>query len=83
MARYAVHDGTTVRNVIVAESQEIAEQVTGLAAIATTGMPWIGWTLDGSEWRPPMPTDGVWVWDDAAGEWIDVTPNPEPDPPAE
>lgn len=83
MARYAVHDGTTVHNVIVAESQEIAEQVTRLAAIETTGVPWIGWTLHGDEWRPPIPTEGVWEWDDTAAEWIGVTPEPEPEPVAE
>lgn len=80
MANYAIHDGTTVVNVIVAESAEIAEQVTGLTALETTGVPWTGWTLHGDAWRPPMPeSPGMWEWDEAAQEWVDVTPDPEPE----
>lgn len=79
MATFAVHDGTTVRNVIVADSAAIAEAVTALTAIETDGVPWIDWTLHGDEWRPPMPTEGVWEWDEATHGWIDVTPEPEPD----
>lgn len=56
MARFAVYDGVTVRNVIVAESQEIAEDVTSLSAVETTGVPWIGWVLVDGEWvAPPEP----------------------------
>lgn len=56
MADYAVHDGTTVLNVIVADSAEIAEQVAGLTALETNGSPWIGWTLVDGEWiAPPEP----------------------------
>jgi len=71
MAKYAVHDGTTVVNVIVANSREIAEDVTGLNAVETDGVPWSGWTLHGDEWRPPMPTEGVWVWDEDTREWVE------------
>lgn len=56
MPDFAIHDGTTVQNVIVADSQEIAEEVTGLSAVETEGEPWIGWTLDGGVWvAPPQP----------------------------
>ena len=76
---FAVISGNTVVNVIVADSQEIAEEVTGLSAVETEGEPWLGWTMHGNEWRPPMPTVGVWEWDEATHGWIDVTPEPEPD----
>ena len=55
MPNYAVHDGSTVRNVIVAESLEIAESVSGLQALETTGQPWIGWVMQDGEWVPPAP----------------------------
>jgi hypothetical protein len=56
MADFAIHDGSTVVNVIVADSQEIAEEVTGLSAVETTGEPWIGWTLSDGVWvAPPQP----------------------------
>jgi hypothetical protein len=73
MPNYAVHDGTTVLNVIVAESMEIAEGATNLTAVETTGVPWIGWTLYGEEWRPPQPYPS-WEWAD--GAWTAPTPQP-------
>ena len=75
MTNFAIYSGTTVMNVIVATSLEIAEEVTGMSAVETTGIPWIGWTLHGDEWRPPMPTtEGIWEWNDTTHEWIDTTP---------
>lgn len=84
MSDYALHDGNVVSNVIVAQSQAAADYVAGaLTALETDGVPWIGWTLHGDEWRPPMPDGGAWEWDDDAGEWVDVTLEPEPEPDAE
>lgn len=54
MTNYAIHDGQTVVNVIVAESAEIAEEVTGMNAVATDGVPWLGWTLIDGEWLAPV-----------------------------
>lgn len=54
MSNYALHDGATVLNVIVADSEEVAEAVTGLSAIETDGVPWIGWTLADGEWVAPQ-----------------------------
>lgn len=52
MPDFAIHDGSTVVNVIVADSVEIAEQVTGMSAFQmVNGLPGIGWTL----------VDGVWI----------------------
>jgi hypothetical protein len=55
MANFAIHDGSTVVNVIVADSAEIAEQVTGLQAIETAGQPWTGWIYKDGEWVEPTP----------------------------
>ena len=55
MPDFALHDGSTVQNVIVADSQEIAEEVTGLSAVETVGEPWIGWTLIDGVWTAPEP----------------------------
>lgn len=67
MPNFAIHDGTTVLNVIVADSQEIAQKVTGLSAIETEGQPWIDWTKDGNSWRPPSPY-ASWTWNGTAWE---------------
>lgn len=72
MPKFAVHNGVCVLNVIVADSQTVAEEVTGLNAVETEGEPWIGWTLHGDEWRPPMPPDGVWEWDATAHAWVEI-----------
>jgi hypothetical protein len=53
MANYAIYSGGTIMNVIVADSQEVAEQVTGMFALETDGVPWIGWTLIDGEWVAP------------------------------
>ena len=53
MANFAIHDGLTVVNVIVAETAEIAEQVTGMSAFETDGHPWIGWTFVDGVWTAP------------------------------
>lgn len=62
MANFAIHDGVRVVNVIVADTAEIAEEVTGLVAVETNGEPWVDWMLHGAEWRPPAPFPS-WVWD--------------------
>lgn len=66
MSNYAIHDGKKVINVIVAESLEIAESITGLNAIETTGEPWIEWTLEEEGWRKPSPYPS-WIW--SGSEW--------------
>lgn len=56
MANYAISDGTTIVNVIVADTQDVAEAVTGMTAIESSGVPWLGWTLVNGEWTaPPEP----------------------------
>lgn len=55
MPNYAIHENGLVVNVIVAESQEIAETVAGLPAIQTAGEPWLGWRLVDDAWVAPEP----------------------------
>jgi hypothetical protein len=77
MPNFAVHDGTTVQNVIVADSLEIAETITGLSAVETTGAPWISWTLDEQGWvtddPAPFPS---WEWDYEAARYVAPVPDP-------
>lgn len=57
MANYAVIKDGIVTNVIVAESQEIAESVTGLTCIEyqlEPGAPGIGWAYDGTDFSAPV-----------------------------
>lgn len=61
MANYAISNGSKIINVIVADSQEIAEEATGMTAIETSGEPWIDWTLESEGWRRPSPYPS-WIW---------------------
>lgn len=73
MSNYAISDGTKIVNVIVADSQEIAEQITGMTAIESSGEPWINWTLEEEGWRRPSPFPS-WTWD--GSEWQPPIPMP-------
>jgi hypothetical protein len=54
MATYAVIDNGLVVNVILADSQEIAEQCNpGLTCVELTEGSGIGWTYDGSTFIEP------------------------------
>ena len=57
MANYAVIKDGIVTNVIVADSQEIAESVTGLTCVELQlepGAPGIGWSYDGTDFSAPI-----------------------------
>jgi hypothetical protein len=57
MANYAVIKDGIVTNVIVAESQEIAESVTGLTCVEIQqepGAPGIDWAYDGTDFSAPV-----------------------------
>lgn len=57
MARYAVIKDGTVNNIIVADSKEIAESVTGLTCIEfqlEPGAPGVGWTYNGTDFTAPV-----------------------------
>ena len=59
MAVWLVHDGTTIVNAVLADTQQIAEDVTGLDVIPASvdGVPWIGWILVNGEWVEPPPPE--------------------------
>jgi len=56
MATFAVIDNNTVTNVIVADTKEIAEQVTSLICVEYTeeNPAAIGWTYNGSTFEAPI-----------------------------
>ena len=57
MANYVVIKNGVVDNVIVADTQAIAEEVTGLTCVEiehVPGAPGIGWTYDGAEFAAPV-----------------------------
>jgi hypothetical protein len=51
---YAVITGNTVNNVIVADTEEIAIDVTNSEVLETTGEPWIDWTRTDGVWSAPI-----------------------------
>lgn len=59
MANYAVIQNDKVTNVIVADSKEIAEEVTGLVCIEYTqeNLAGIGWVYDGTNFTTPEVTE--------------------------
>ena len=60
-------------NIIRPEHDDVAE-ITNVAP-----RPGVGWSVEAEGYRRPQPGPS-WEWDEAAQEWIDVTPEPEPDP---
>ena len=57
MANYAVIKDGIVSNVIVADTQTIAGEVTGLTCVEIEhepGSPGIGWSYDGAEFTAPV-----------------------------
>jgi hypothetical protein len=50
---FAIIKDDKIINVILADSKEIAEEVTGLEALETSGEPWIDWTRSGDTWIKP------------------------------
>jgi len=56
MATFAVMSGNSVSNIIIADTKEIAEQVTSSVCIEYTeeSPTGIGWTYDGTNFVPPI-----------------------------
>lgn len=80
---FAILDDGVVTNTIVADD-EFAALISGehSAVIDITDYkprPGIAWTFNGDEWRPPMPTEGAWEWDETTHEWVEVIPAPSPE----
>lgn len=77
MADFAIVEDGKVVNVIVADSEQIAEAMTGLDVLPVIdGAPGIGWTLEVDGWRSPFPFPS-WSWDGTT--WTPPSPMPEPD----
>lgn len=57
MATYAIVENNLVRNIIVADTLEIAQEVTGKTCIEynDTNPAGIGWTYDGEKFVAPQP----------------------------
>jgi hypothetical protein len=55
MAIFALVKNNKIVNVIVADSKEISESVSGYESIETTGQPWIGWERIDGVWVNPSP----------------------------
>ena len=55
MTNYLVIENNKVINVIVADTAEIATEVTGKEVIeSTSSEPWIDWTRSGDTWIAPV-----------------------------
>ena len=54
MANYAIIENDKVLNVIVADSVEIATEITGKEVLETTGEPWTDWTRTDGVWSAPV-----------------------------
>ena len=78
MGTYAVVEDAKVTNVIVAESREIAEDVTGRACVEYTEADpaGIGWDYDGEMFISPRPF-ASWTFDRATKTWNAPVPMPE------
>lgn len=74
MANFALVDGDTVVNVIVAESKTDADALSGMAAVAIkNGKPGVGWYKVGGVWRSPAPFPS-WEW--GGEDWVPPVPYP-------
>jgi hypothetical protein len=79
MKTFAAHDGTSIVNIIVADSLEIAKThiPSDLNVIEVDETVGIGWELHDGYWRPTQ-TYPSWVWNEDAREWNPPIPEPEP-----
>lgn len=54
MTNFAIIEDNKVINVIVADSTEIAAEVTNKEILETIGEPWIDWTRTDGVWSAPV-----------------------------
>lgn len=58
MPNYLVIEDDVIINVIVADTAEIAAEVTGKEVIeSTSSEPWLNWTRSGDTWNAPEPVE--------------------------
>jgi len=78
---YAVMQGNTVTNVIIALTREIAEDVSGHICVKVTtqtGLPSVGSKFVNGKFRPIQPYPS-WVWSEQSLWWEAPTPLPDTD----
>ena len=78
MPDFAIHNGSVVVNVIVADNREAAESLTGLQAMeVTVNGPGIGWTKDDRGWITTTPSPyASWTWDYDQMTYVPPVPSP-------
>jgi len=54
MTNYAIIENDKVINVIVADTAEIAIELTGKEVAEATDRLWVGWTRTDGTWLPPI-----------------------------
>ena len=54
MANYAIIENEKVINVIVADSAELAAELTGKEVVEATNGLWIDWTRNNGVWSAPV-----------------------------
>lgn len=70
MASWAIIENDKVVNLIIADSKEIAENITGLEAINDEGWIGVGFEKTPDGWRLPYPEDGLtYTWNDTFKIW--------------
>lgn len=75
MINWAIIENNKIINRIIADTKEIAEELTGLQAIDDEGWIQIGFEKFNDSWRPSYPTDGLeYSWDDTNKFWKPVNP---------
>ena len=74
MLKWATLDASsTVTNIVIADTQEIAEYVTGSKVVQVDVVKpvSIGWVLESDTLYPPKPNDGQsYVWVSSINSWV-------------
>jgi hypothetical protein len=73
LTQWAVVKNNTAENIIIADTQQIAEEVSGKSVIELkdTDIISIGWNFDNGVWYAPKPTDGnEYTWDTGSMSWV-------------
>lgn len=75
MPKYAaIKEDNTVANTILAETKEVAEELTGYTCIEYTDEPAEpGGTWDGAKFFPKKP-NGDYIWSEEYTAWIEIKP---------
>ena len=75
MKNWIIVENDIVINLIIADTKEIAQEVSGKEAIGDNGYICIGWDRKSGEWKSPQPYNS-WIWDSNLKNWEPPTPKP-------